>query len=185
MQLQVDNSNVSSWKNQEPWTGSTDELGRLLEEEVSTLRELVEASLVERTALLAGDVEQLVVISQQKEELAKRMELLETRRQTILAASRDGHDSSEDDFSWDDWLKREPRERAAGLASARAEIARLVRRLVDIREGNRLLLESSLEQVQITLRFLLQIATSHYHYAQDGLPEVTESHLYKLVDCQV
>jgi len=185
MQLQFDNPNVSSWKKQEPWAGCPEDLGRLLEEEVSTLRELVEASLVERTALLAGDVEQLVAVSQQKEELAKRMELLETRRQTILASSLDGQDPVGDEFSWDDWLKREPRERAARLASARAEMARLVRRLIDIREGNRLLLESSLEQVQITLRFLLQMATSYHYYAQDGLPEATESHLYKLVDCQV
>ena len=185
MQLQLDNSNVSSWRNREPWKGSDDELSRLLDKEISTLRELVNASLSERTALLSGDAEQLMAISQQKEKLAEEMEHLESRRRELLARSHGTQDSAGGEFSWDEWLRREPRERAARLASARAEIARLVRRLIEIREGNRLLIESSLEQVQITLRFLLEVMAGQSNYAQDGQPETTDSFAYKLVDCQV
>jgi len=185
MQPHVENQSVSPWKDQRPWIAKGDELGRLLDQEVSTLRELVDVSMAERAALLSNDVGQLLTISRQKEDLVEQMDLLESRRETLVAQRREPEPLASGEFSWDAWLKREPRERAAHLASARAEMASLVRRLMEIKEGNRLLLESSLEQVQVTLRFLLDMAASSHGYAHDGLPDSRDDLSYALVDCQV
>jgi len=183
MELQLDIQDVSGWDVSDLSVGR-DELGQLLDREVAVLRELVDASMAERAALMANDVEQLVDISRQKEELAKQMESLERRRCKWTEREKESGDTY-DKASLDSWLQRAPRERKMQLAAARAEMAHLVRQLMEIKEGNRLLLETSLEQVQVTVRFLLDITESSHGYAHNGLPESKKPYTYTLVNCQV
>jgi len=161
-----------------------DELEQLLASEVETLQKLVDVSMAERAALVANDVEQLLLISRQKESLAESMEQLERRRQTYMTRMRDDQ-PEEGEWAKEDWLQKEPRERAMRLASARAEMALLVRRLMEIKEGNCLLLETSLEQVQFTLQYLLEVTGASHGYAHTGLLQKPDAYAHALVDCQV
>ncbi|NOZ06875.1 MAG: flagellar protein FlgN [Chloroflexi bacterium] len=183
MELQLDIQDVSGWDVPDLSVGR-DGLGQLLDREVAVLRELVDASMAERAALMANDIEQLVDISRQKEALAEQMEALERGRRKWMERAKESSGSYEK-ASLDSWLQSAPRERKMRLAAARAEMAHLVRQLMEIKEGNRLLLETSLEQVQVTVRFLLDVTESSHGYAHNGLPESKKPYSYTLVNCQV
>jgi len=183
MELQLDRQDVSGWDVPDVPVGE-DELGQLLDREVAVLRKLVDASLAERAALMTNDVKQLVDISRQKEELAGQMEALERHRHDWVEREKESGDTYHK-ASLDSWLQRGPRERKMRLAAARAEMAHLVRQLMEIKEGNRLLLETSLEQVEVTVRFLLDVTESSHGYAHNGLPESKKPYTYTLVNCQV